>query len=343
MSVLACQNPMSSLSYPPLVDSSHPFVNEPTTFPHHVTPTYHRAASAESGLSLISIMKATKIQDENVNRSVPQARAASLPTLDTLADEKHMSIRPKSSMRITHKSSWATEVPCPPKPGTTAIVTIDADSMEEIDLNAQCGVSDLFITADTEVTADRHNKQRLSFAVDKGSLDLDLRQHDPFYNEPSNEDKSHPFQKWIQSLQKKSMKRNDILQPRFNRWSAEDSDDVLGNGGEMSGKSSSRRHRKSSSWSSSGFVTAVKSTTASLAGFSAGAISRGASRRTRRSTLVGGTRSGKVNRESTDTSFDTQIMDEASNERAVQRRRTIGELVSSEESYIADLKALANV
>lgn len=342
MSVLACQNPMSSLSYLPLADSIHPFVNERTTFPYHVAPTYHRAASVESGLSLISIVKATKIQDENVNRSVPQARAASLSTLDTLADGENMSIRRKSSMRITHKSSWRTEVPCPPKP-TTAIATIDVDSMEDIDLNAQCGLSDLFSTADTEVTAGRHNKQRLSFAVDNGSLDLDLRQHDPFYNEPSNEDKPHPFQKWIQSLHKKSMKRIDTLQPRFNRHSVEDTDDVPGNDGEMSGKSSSRRHRKSSSWSSSGFVTAVKSTTASLAGFSAGAISRGTSRRTRRSTLVKSIRSGKVNRESTDDSIDTQIMDEASNERAVQRRRTIGELVSSEESYIADLKALANV
>lgn len=51
-----------------------------------------------------------------------------------------------------------------------------------------------------------------------------------------------------------------------------------------------------------------------------------------------------VNRASMDSNHGSaQIIDEAAWGRAVQRRQTLEELVSSEESYIADLKVLINV
>ena len=348
MSVLACHNSAPTASYLSLAGNIHPFVNEQANFHYQVEPTFHRTVSAGPALSVISIERNTEVQSENLIGDMPQTQVASLSTLDTLADVKNMSIRRKTSMRVTHKSSWGTKIPCPSKPGTTRLTDTDTDSMEDIDLNARCGASDVFSTVDTEVTAEPHNRQRLSFAVEKEHLDLDLREHDPYYGYPSDEEnKPHPFQKWIKSLHKRNLKRMNTLQPRYNRCSTDDADGLTTIDDEASVKLNSRRHKKSSSWSSSGLVTAVRSTTASLAGFSAGALSRGASRVTRRSTLKKSIRSSNASHarklDSGDESIDTLIMDEASVKRAIQRRRTIGELVSSEESYIADLKVLANV
>lgn len=101
-------------------------------------------------------------------------------------------------------------------------------------------------------------------------------------------------------------------------------------------------HHKTSSWSSSGFVTAVKSTTASLGPLSLA----NQSRKTKRSTFLRSSKrsSGRSHRASVDSSQGSgQVVDEAAWARAIQRRRTLEELVSSEESYIADLKVLVNV
>ena len=104
-------------------------------------------------------------------------------------------------------------------------------------------------------------------------------------------------------------------------------------------------HRKTSSWSSNGFVGGVKSTTSGLSSSSATARSH-KSHWSRLSRFgKGGSRlSDASNRRSLEsTRGSSPIMDKAAIHRALQRRKVIGELIASETGYIADLKILTHV
>jgi hypothetical protein len=102
---------------------------------------------------------------------------------------------------------------------------------------------------------------------------------------------------------------------------------------------------KSSSLSSMGFVSAVKTASISLASFTGPA----ASRKTRQSVQQrSGTRSSRFSDNEARLSIDSSglpaaVIDEGTRDRAVKRRRVLEELLSTEESYIADLKILINV
>jgi hypothetical protein len=104
-------------------------------------------------------------------------------------------------------------------------------------------------------------------------------------------------------------------------------------------------HTKSSSLSSIGFVSAVKTASISLASFTGPATSR----KTRQSAQQrSGTRSSRFSDNEARLSIDSSglpaaVIDEGTRDRAVKRRRVLEELLSTEESYIADLKILINV
>ena len=157
--------------------------------------------------------------------------------------------------------------------------------------------------------------------------------------------KKHPFRRWVTTLRRRNSRRKGNLIPRLERWSLDEFDDVQSAALALPGGENTMRHKKSSSWSSSAFVTAVQSATASLLPLSIAPQSRknrrsGPLRSSHRSSRI----SDGVNRASMDSNQGSaQIMDEAAWGRAVQRRRTLEELISSEESYITDLKFLINV
>lgn len=104
-------------------------------------------------------------------------------------------------------------------------------------------------------------------------------------------------------------------------------------------------HRKSESWTSSlDFVTAVKSASVTIASLSAGTLSRSGTRKSRRSLLYHNSQESDVRR-STDSSAPSwrSVVDEAARQRSMKRREKLEELIRTEESYVADLKALSNV
>lgn len=146
-----------------------------------------------------------------------------------------------------------------------------------------------------------------------------------------------PFRRWMSTLRRKKHQEPSATTPRQVRWTLDDFEKRA----PSPLKPRPVRHQKSSSWGSSiGFVTAVKSATATLASTSMATLSRHGSawkRRQQQSSVLSATERRP--------SIDAQIsaMDEAANLRSRKRREKLEELIRTEESYVADLKALSNV
>lgn len=142
------------------------------------------------------------------------------------------------------------------------------------------------------------------------------------------------FHRWLSTLRRKRHAQPQPLLYRAERW-------PLDNFDHKAISPERPAHVKSDSQSSSlRFVTAVKSATATLASASVATVSRRASKWRRgqqRSSLV----SGSDPRQSVES--QRSVSDEAAKERARKRRAKLEELIRTEESYVADLKALSNV
>ncbi|KAK4451643.1 hypothetical protein QBC34DRAFT_492910 [Podospora aff. communis PSN243] len=151
-----------------------------------------------------------------------------------------------------------------------------------------------------------------------------------------------PFRKWMKTLHKRAIRRQAGLDgeddpPQY----AFDMDSV-------SSVAGSGHHRHSSSGSSFRFVRAVRSASISLT--TASVLTR--SRKNTRLSSRAHSRTDRSSRASlsgarlSEDSFclDRQVsMDPATIERSLQRRRILEELISTEESYIGDVRFLMNV
>lgn len=251
----------------------------------------------------------------------------------------------KPSLRVSHKSSWGTDIPLPPRLGDNVSLEVEAGDLEDIDLGAGCGTLEAVSGAASEDALVYPHYQRLSLAMEKDDILVDTSEDELPRYEVNTDDKTHPFRRWMSTLHRKSVKRRMSLKRRDERWPLDDFDEKPSSNAIITPNTRRRGHQKSSSWSSSGFVTAVKSASVSLATMSVAPPSR----RTRRSTLIRSSKrssrhSSGFNRSSMeDRPLSLQVIDEAALLRAIQRRSILEELVSSEESYVADLKVLVNV
>ena len=155
----------------------------------------------------------------------------------------------------------------------------------------------------------------------------------------ASEPSSNPFQRWVKTLHKRSLSRQGALKPRQERWSLDDFDESA------PVKRPVLRHKKSDSWPSSVFLTAVRSAKLSLT--TLGEPSQSSKVQGPPPALGrfrAGRRSHSFSRNSMDSSIvSVQVFDEASRTRAVKRRQILEELVMTEEQYIADLKMLLSV
>lgn len=275
-------------------------------------------------------------------------RETSLSTMGFPESPGKPSPTPKTSKQMPHKLGRENDIPVLPEQECTPGFLIHAESLEEIDLNL--GSSKANHEAD-EIEPERNlsfdaNVERLStrrsmseeFSSQGGERKPDIIITD-------STPRGQPFRRWMSNIRRKSSKIK-VFAPRDDSWSAGDCDErePISSVPQYEEVRVERvhGHQKTSSWSSSGFVTAVKSATVSLGPLSLAHQSR----RTRRSTFLRSSKrsSGRSHRASLDSSQGSgQVVDEAAWARAIQRRRTLEELVSSEESYIADLKVLVNV
>ncbi|KAK6842410.1 Dbl homology domain-containing protein [Apiospora arundinis] len=149
-----------------------------------------------------------------------------------------------------------------------------------------------------------------------------------------------PFHKWIKTLQRRAHR------PRNRRRGGSSSGSHEFFPPSLDDSLSNHRHRKSSSDSSFGYVTGVRSASISLAGSAMTRSKRNTVRssrcsRTERSSRASYSRT-RFSEESTRCERTISV-DPAVTERQLQRRRVIEELISTEESYIGDIKFLMNV
>lgn len=143
-----------------------------------------------------------------------------------------------------------------------------------------------------------------------------------------------PFRRWVSTLRRRKRQHaTPPVMPRGERWILDDFESAP-----IQPRSS---HAKSDSTTSSiRFVAGVKSATVTLASASIAPLSRRASK-WRRTNNHSSVMSGSDPRPSIDT--QRSALDDAGKLRSRKRREKLEELIRTEESYVADLKALSNV
>lgn len=156
-----------------------------------------------------------------------------------------------------------------------------------------------------------------------------------------NQDAASPplprVRRWISTLRRRKREPPPTTTPRTQRWKLDDFDSRAAS--PMKRLASHHKHSNSNS-SSMGFVTAVRSATATLASLSVATVS-GRNSKWRR----GHQRSSMISGSDARPSIDSQrsILDEAAKQRSRKRRAKLEELIRTEENYVADLKSLSNV
>jgi len=190
-----------------------------------------------------------------------------------------------------------------------------------------------------------------------GNSEYTLQEHEitkeseevPCCDSPPSTKPSTPFHKWMRTLQKRAVRQREDVLRGWDRSLIPHHLDADGAGSSMWSDSGRQcHHRQSSSESSFRFVTTVKSASISLT--SASVFSR--SRRNTIRSSRGHSRTDRSSRASfsaarvSEDSFYHErqtLMDPAATERSLQRRRILEEMISTEESYIGDVRFLMNV
>jgi hypothetical protein len=250
----------------------------------------------------------------------------------------------RSSKHISRKSSWGTPIPppssqkdpkTPPKGdfddvnlNTNEKASAGSDKGEGWNTLDNIAALGLTFTADDTQTEATPNRERFS-----------LDGYEAFGNHSLPLEGERPFNKWMRNLQRRGTQRRktvscdiggSVLDPELF--------DTHGNQKRYS-------HKKSSSGSSFAFVTAVKSASISLASFSVAPRSKRTGVSSRQQRTDRSSKASNVGRLSEDSSYTARgiIIDQAVTARLLQRRRVLEEIISTEESYVADVKFLMNV
>ncbi|KAI1433737.1 Dbl homology domain-containing protein [Xylaria sp. CBS 124048] len=259
--------------------------------------------------------------------------------LTMLASDSPRSFSRSSSLRVAKGMSWIKSLAGAP---TFRLNRTDPDfGYDELELLHDNG-DDVWkalgnITAfrlslenDDEASTRSTDLPRFSIGQDDAS-DIEDEPEDPSTSGP------RPFLKWMKNLQRRAHRHTfgpDTLESfpehLFDREAVRYT-----------------RHRKSSSGSSFGFVTAVKSATISLASASVRTRQRKHAARSSIHTRADHSSRGSFSapRVSEDSTCVERSLytDPAVTERLLQRRRILEELITTEESYIGDIRFLMNV
>ncbi|TRX97685.1 hypothetical protein FHL15_001440 [Xylaria flabelliformis] len=243
-----------------------------------------------------------------------------------------------SSLRVARGKSWVKSLTAPaalrfnrtdPDLGLDCFDLLQEDSEDVWKAIGDIAAFRLSLENDDETSRCSMDLPRFSvYQDDSGTADE---------SEEPELSSSRPFHKWMKTLHKRANRRSvggrDTEQlPEY--LFAEDPMRING-------------HRKSSSGSSFGFVAAVRSATVSLASASVRTHQRRHAARSSIHTRTDHSSRGSISaqRMSEDsTCFDRSLhTDPAVTERLLQRRRILEELITTEESYIGDIRFLMNV
>lgn len=250
----------------------------------------------------------------------------------------------QGSLHISRKTSWGTPIP----PPSSLKDTIDVSCMEKFDdvaLSSKAdSESDHELDLDHDDTLDTIAAIGLSFAGEEDEQETGVRR-ERFSLDDDGPQASHfkqdkPFDKWMKQIQRKATDRRQTVGGDYNHH--------VDNSGFLESPGTRRQfpsHKKSSSGSSFGFVTAVKTASISLASFSVAPRSRRTELSSRQQRTDLSSKASNRGRWSEDSSYISRglIIDQAVTNRSLQRRRILEELISTEESYLADAKFLMTV
>jgi hypothetical protein len=253
----------------------------------------------------------------------------------------------RSSMHISRKTSWGTPIP-PPSSQKEPASRYQGDLFDTVDLNANCGSSTTSMNDIAWDTLDNIAALGLSFKADDSVVESPpTPKRDRFFLEDlqTDDDLQHPldsrlpFNKWVKSIQRRATQRRKTVSCELggSGWEGQPFDSPA--------REKRFRHKKSSSGSSSAFVTAVKSASISIASFSVAPRSRKTGTPSYHQRNDRSSKASNMGRRSEDSSYTARgiIVDQAVTNRLLQRRRVLEEIITTEESYVADVKFLMNV
>ncbi len=257
----------------------------------------------------------------------------------------------RTSTKTSYRSSWGNDLSPITHEQRASSLLAEAGPLENIDLNYGCGES-LCSRHEPAQDADSNADRGLSFDVRKQETlstprlpsNASREETGPRLNTEHFLKSENPLKRFIDTLKTQGPKRRHSLTVRKERWML---DDFEGSKPIEMDSSQSKRlngHQKASSWSSSGIRNAVKSATVKLQS----ATHRPHSPIFSRGRLVRSNRGSRISNAASRASVDgdqgtARAAVHAAKDRAVQRRRILEELISSEESYVADLKVLLHV
>ncbi|KAK3173729.1 hypothetical protein OEA41_007061 [Lepraria neglecta] len=282
--------------------------------------------------------------------NLPPARNTSQSSLSIVSSSSNVILKRRVSSQTSLKSNWGNQIPPPTHLLSPSHFLFDAGPLEDIDLNAGSTHNTHDSSSDSDHDPEQATDRELSFDIKEGETLSTVtsnasqkagaaRTNHIASDRPVKAD--HTFRRLANAF---GPKRAKSLTLRKERWILDDLDELKPARLDLPKQRQGKGHQKASSWAPFGFVT-----TARRATVNAGAASeehwvhqKSKSRflRSNRSSRL----SNVVNNRSVDGGQETiQSLDLASWDRAVQRRKIVEELISSEESYIADLKVLLHV
>ena len=364
---MRASSPMSALSLNISHIGSLPSQGQQQTWPRHASVqqskasntsintvqhnTQQRNVSTSSAGSLGSHSTGPlRVRNENVSPN----RSASCTTLSKTAKFSRKGSPSEYPTRHTsYKPSWMDRMAMPPQGELHPSLLISDGTLEDVDLHSIDDSPSSKSSREEDKDRDRNHWCGASLDLERCRTQITDK---PLLASTRNDEIGSPsivvtdsgtnaFKKFMGALRAQGSKHEKTLGTRTERWPlAENDEDTLTNLN-VPRPAYFKGHRKASSWSSNGFVSAVKSATAGLGPQSAAKESEKGSRlRFFRRSNQSSRMSDVTNRRSMDSSQDvSRFIDEAARDRAIQRRKILEELVASEEGYINDLKILAHV
>ncbi|RDL36778.1 Uncharacterized protein BP5553_06130 [Venustampulla echinocandica] len=255
----------------------------------------------------------------------------------------------KGSTHISIKSSWGTPIP-PPSDLRSLTTDANQEMFDDVDLEANNAATLNSSAGEGWNTLDNIVALGLSITAESVQIDeatkpkrFSLDGAGDFTDTSLPLDSELPFNKWIKALQKRAGQRRKTVRCGAD-YSAANREPL-----DFPAPHRKSGHKKSSSGSSFGFVTAVKSASVSLASFSIAPRSRTGvsfSRHGRKDRSSKTPNDGRFSEDSTYSARDMVLesdIDQAVMNRSIQRRRVLEEIIGTEESYVADIKFLMNV
>ncbi|KAI6250420.1 hypothetical protein HI914_01654 [Erysiphe necator] len=249
----------------------------------------------------------------------------------------------QNSVHFSRRTSWGTPIP-PPSENETGILNHEEDAFDDVDLHKDSLESIYSQETNSCNTLENISALGLSFEGDNAEFrctktfeTFSLDDTGDFNSQSS--DLKRPFNKWTKNLERRANRRRKTVGYDTNKLTK--NIDLF----DSPGTQRRSAHKKSSSGSSFGFVTAVKSASISLASLSVATKPKRTALSSRRQRTDQNSKASNLLRASEDSSYiaSNPFLDQAVTKRSFQRRRILEEIISTEESYVADVKFLMNV